>query len=283
MGNPPNAPWPGQGAQPPPGPPPGPPDGPGWRPPGPYTPPPPGGGGAGKVALLVGLVAGGLVLVLVVAVVVFVVTGEEDGGPGGGGEVRLRVGKIAGGAEATPLPDGALVMARPGVTSPVVDVYEDFACPHCGDFDRMHDPMLKQLAVSGQAKIVFRPMVIFSPGNEPAYGNSLRAASALRCVGDGAAWLAYQDALYRHQPATLQTPGYRIDDLLRWASGIVSEKGFRSCVENQRYAEDVKEVSRRYIGSGISSTPAVRVNGRTLGSQEIASADALRRAIEAAS
>lgn len=297
MGSPPNAPWPGQGAQPPHGPPPGPPGphggppggpppgGPGWRPgpPGPYgSPPPPGGGGGGRAALLIALGAGGLVLVLVVAVVGFVALRGDDGGEGGGG-VPLRVGKIAGGAEATPLPDGALAMARPGVASPVVDVYEDFACPHCGDFDRMHDPMLKQLAVAGKAKVVFRPMVVFGEGNQPAYGNSLRAAAALRCVGDGARWLTYQDALYSHQPASLQTPGYSTDDLVQWASGIVTGDDFESCVRTQRLAGSVKEVSRRYIDDGVTGTPSVRVNGRTLGSQEISSAEALRRAIEAAS
>ncbi|MCP9971533.1 DsbA family protein [Actinomadura madurae] len=176
MGNPPNPPWPGQpgpgGPQPPYGPPPVPPGGPapgmpggpGWRP-GPPPPPRKGGGG-----LVVALVGGGLVLVLVLvaAVVLVVQSGDDEGGGGGGGtEVPLRVGKIAGGAEARPLADGSLEMARPGVTAPVVDIYEDFACPPCGAFDRRHDPMLKQLAVAGRAKVVFHPMLIFGESAQP--------------------------------------------------------------------------------------------------------------------
>ncbi|TMQ91435.1 protein-disulfide isomerase, partial [Actinomadura soli] len=202
----------------------------------------------------------------------------------GGDDVQLKVGQIAGGAEATPLADGSLAMARPGVTAPVVDVYEDFACPHCGTFDRMHDPMLKELAVSGRAKVVFHPMVIFSTSVQPAHGNAVRAAAALRCVGDGARWLSYQDALYSHQPATLSTEGYATAELISYAGSLgLTGDGFTSCVRNQRYAESVRTVSQGLISSGVQSTPSVRVNGRTLDKSDTDSPDALRRAIEAAS
>jgi protein-disulfide isomerase len=232
---------------------------------------------------VIGLVAGGLVLVLALATAVFLVTRGDDEG-GDGGDIQLRVGKIAGGAEATPQADGSLAMARPGVTSPVVDVYEDFACPHCGDFDRKHDPMLKELAVSGRAKVVFRPMLVFNESRQPAHDNSLRAAAALRCVGDGARWLSYQDALYANQPSSLDTPGYSTEELISHAAKLgLTGDDFTSCVESQRYARSVQTVSQGYIASGIQGTPAVQVNGRTLGSSEIESPEALRRAIESAS
>jgi protein-disulfide isomerase len=244
-------------------------------------PPPPRKGGGGLALALIG---GGLVIVLIIAgVVVLALQSRDGGGGGGGGGDELRVGKIAGGAEATPMPDGSLVMARPGVTAPVVDIYEDFACPHCGDFDRKHDPMLKQLAVAGRAKIVFRPMVIFGEGNQPAHGNALRAAAALRCVRDGARWLSYQDALYAHQPPSLQTEGYSTEALLLYGADLVkADDGFASCVKSRRHAESVQKVSRGYISSGLPGTPSVRVDGRTLGSSDIESPEALRRAIEAA-
>lgn len=287
MGNPPNPPWPGQGGPqpsygPPPGPPggpfPGPPPGPGWQPG-----PPPRKGGGGLVLALVG---GGLVVVLVIvaAVVLAVQSGDDGGDDGTGGGGELRVGKIAGGAEATPRPDGSLEMARPGVTSPVVDIYEDFACPPCGDFDRRHDPMLKQVAVEGRAKVVFHPMVIFGESTQPAHDNSMRAAAALRCVSDGAHWLSYQDALYAHQPASESTTGYTTRELLSWAEPLGLTGGdFTSCVEDQRHAASVKTVSQGYVSSGVRGTPSVRINGRTLDSSDTQTPDALRRAIEAAS
>ncbi|WP_131742619.1 DsbA family protein [Actinomadura roseirufa] len=297
MAYPPNAPWPDQpGSRPgsppgygPPPMPPGPPGPPGpggmppgmpggaWQPP----PPPPPRRGAGLVIALAG---GGLVVVLVVVAAVVLLTrsgGDDDGG--GGAAAPLKPGQIAGGAVATPGDDGSLTMARPGVTSPVVDVYEDFACPHCGAFDRMHDPMLKELAVSGRAKIVFRPVVIFAPGAEPAYGNSLRAAAALRCVGDGARWLSYQDALYSHQPASLESKGYDTSDLVSYGApfGLAGDD-FSGCVKSQRYAAEVKAVRERYLASGLQGTPSVRVNGRQLDQSDTGDPERMRRAIEAA-
>ncbi|TDC94870.1 protein-disulfide isomerase [Actinomadura sp. 7K507] len=221
---------------------------------------------------------------LAAATVLFFAFQGDSGDGGGGGDLQLKAGKIAGGAEATPLPDGSLAMARPGVTSPVVDVYEDFACPHCGDFDRKHDPMLKELAVSGDAKVVFRPMLVFNESNQPAHDNSLRAAAALRCVGDGARWLSYQDALYANQPSSLTSAGYPKEDLISFAAELgITGDDFTSCVESQRYAESVKKVSQGYISSGVQGTPSVQVNGRTLSSSEIDTPDAMRRAIQAAS
>ncbi|MGI5202943.1 DsbA family protein [Spirillospora sp. CA-108201] len=241
--------------------------------------PPPGRRGGG--GLVVALVGGVLVLVLVVAAVfVFVVQGGDEGG---GGEEQMRVGKIAGGAEATPLADGSLTMARPGVTAPVVDIYEDFACPPCGAFDRRHDPMLKRLAVEGRAKVVFHPMLIFGEATQPAHDNSLRAAAALRCVTDGAHWLSYQDALYAHQPANENATGYLTKDLLTYAEPLgLTGDDFTSCVKSQRHAGSVKTVSQGYVSSGIQGTPSVRVNGRTLSQSDTESPDALRRAVEAA-
>jgi protein-disulfide isomerase len=232
------------------------------------------------------LVGGGLVVVLaIVAVVVFALQRDSGGDGGdGGGDVQLRAGEIAGGAEALPLADGSLAMSRPGVTAPVVDIYEDFACPPCGAFDSKHDPMLKQLVVEGRAKVVFHPMVVFGESTQPAHDNSLRAASALRCVGDGAHWLSYQDALYANQPKSESSTGYTTDQLLSLAEPLgLTGDDFTSCVKSRRYASSVKTVSQGYISSGIQGTPTVRVNGRKLDTADVESPEALRRAIEAAS
>jgi protein-disulfide isomerase len=172
-------------------------------------------------------------------------------------------------------------MTRPGVERPLVEVYEDFACPPCGNFDRMVDPVLKELAVAGKAKVVYRPMVIFSKGREPMYGNSLRAASAMRCFSDGARWLAYQDALYAHQPPSETSEGYATADLISYARPLgITDAAFQTCVKEQQRAGAVLAVSRGYVAGGISGTPTVRVNGQALSSSEVGSAAQVRAAIE---
>ncbi|QFG25778.1 thioredoxin domain-containing protein [Actinomadura sp. WMMB 499] len=237
------------------------------------------------IAIVAGAIAVVVVVVIAAAAVGFVLSGEEEGGGGGrGGEVRLQVGEIVGGANATPGEDGSLAMARPGVSSPVVDVYTDFACPHCGTFDKANDPMLKELAVAGEAKVVFHPMVVFDESRQPAHGNALRAASALRCVGHGSRWLSYQDALYEHQPSSLETEGYATSELISVGreAGVPGAE-FERCVREEWYAAEVERVSDGYIDSGVRGTPTVQVNGRTLDQDDIGTPEALRKAIEAAS
>ncbi|MBW8480821.1 DsbA family protein [Actinomadura parmotrematis] len=289
MGNPS---WPGQ--QPPGGY--GPPPGTPWNPGGPPAGPPPGmpGGPYGPPpvpprkrgpGLVIGLIAAGVVVLAVAVIGIVALTKNDDdgGGGGGGAAVELRTGEIAGGAQAVPGSDGSLAMARPGVERPLVEIFEDFACDHCGTFDKMHDPMLKELAVAGRAKVVFRPMVVFGTSQRPAYDNSVRAAAAQRCLGDGARWLAYQDALYAHQPATLDTPGFRVEDLVSYAAPLgITGADFRTCVTSQRYARSVLDVSRGYVASGLQGTPSVRLDGTWLTSDRTSSADALRAAIESA-
>lgn len=77
--------------------------------------------------------------------------------------------------------------------------------------------------------------------------------------------------------------GYKIDDLISYGApyGLTGDD-FKKCVTSQQYAGRVAAVSQGYIAAGLQGTPAVKIDGRTVSSTDTASADALRRAIEAA-
>ena len=203
MSQPPSGPYP-EGNEPPAyGPPPGPqpygpqpygppPYGPGYGPqsygpdgPQPYGPPPYGSypppygppprrSGRG---LVVGLVAGLAVLAVCVAVTAVLILRDDAKDTK---DAKGRPAALPGGVTATTGGDGTVTMAKSGVQRPVVDVYEDFQCPACKEFDQVNDATLKSLAAQGQAKVVYHPIVIFS--EEPLAGNSLRAAAAAHPV-----------------------------------------------------------------------------------------------------
>jgi protein-disulfide isomerase len=271
---PPYGPPPPYGAQPPPY---GPPPPYGQQPP--YGGPPPSGpayeppqGRRSRSGLVVGLIAGGLVLVVCVVVTAFLVMRDKGGhGP----PVALPPGVVA-----TTAGDGTVVMGKPGVAGPVVDVFEDFQCPVCKEFHRINDATLKHLAGEGHAKVVYRPIVIF--GTEPLSGNSLRASAAAHCVGDGIRWLAFQDQLFANQPPE-GAAGFSPDQLVSYGSAAgITDSRFKLCVQSQRYATDVQQASRAAIQSGVNGTPTVRVNGRALPTDETLTAVGLRHAVETA-
>jgi protein-disulfide isomerase len=261
------------GAQPPLyGPPPGgpPPYGPPPYGPAPYGPPGPRRGrGTG---LVVGLLAGAVVLIVCVAVTAYLLLQQDD--------VSGKPVALPDGVTADANPDGLVTMAKPGVTRPVVDVFEDFQCPVCREFHRVNDATLKEIAAQGKGKVVYHPIVIFS--SEPMQGNSLRASAAAHCVRDGARWLSYQDQLFAHQPVE-GSPGFAADDLVAYGSAAgVTDSGFASCVRSGRYTADVRSATQTAIAGGINGTPTVKLNGTPLELNETLSATGLRAAVDAA-
>ena len=111
------------------------------------------------------LVLGGaaLVVLLVVGVGYAVLTygqGDEYDGPL---------------ATTTLQDDGSVVMADEGVEAPVVEVYADYQCPACRQFELLNGDLLKERAAEGEAIVHFRPVSIFAQQPVPISSNSLRA------------------------------------------------------------------------------------------------------------
>ncbi|MBL0888158.1 DsbA family protein [Myceligenerans indicum] len=86
--------------------------------------------------------------------------------------------------------------------APQLDVYVDFMCPICGQFEQMNGADIAQLRESGEVALVVHPVAILdrmSSGTE----YSTRAASSAAWVADKApeAFVEYHDLLFANQPA----------------------------------------------------------------------------------
>ncbi|MFI6298112.1 DsbA family protein [Nonomuraea sp. NPDC050790] len=190
------------------------------------------------------LVAAGVAACVVLAVLAVVAFSEPSGNQGA--------------YQLTRQPDGSMVLARPGVTAPVLDLYEDFDCPVCKQLHAAVDPTIQRLAKAGSVKVVFHPVTIFR--DEPMRSNSVRAAAAARCV-PAANWLAFRDQLYAIQPAPHGTAsGFTPEELVgaaRKAGASVDE-----CVSTQTFAG--QHLSEN-AGPRLDGTPTVLFNGQMLG------------------
>lgn len=174
--------------------------------------------------------------------------------------------------------DGTVVLAKPGVTGPVVDVYEDYQCPACRQMEETSGATLKNLATEGKAKVVYHMITIF--GQEPTRGNSLRASAASRCVADGDKWLAYHEKLYKNQPSETVN-GFALDDLVKWGKDAgITDPGFESCVRSQEKAAEHQEYSNKILSTGkITGTPTVMIDGKPLDGNTAFVPSALRDAV----
>ncbi|MFE5310508.1 DsbA family protein [Isoptericola sp. NPDC056605] len=86
--------------------------------------------------------------------------------------------------------------------APVVDVYLDYMCPVCGQFEQTNAADIDEMVAAGDATVVYHPVSILdrlSAGTD----YSTRAASAAAYVADKApdAFPAFHAALFTNQPA----------------------------------------------------------------------------------
>ncbi|MBP2702282.1 thioredoxin domain-containing protein [Microbispora sp. RL4-1S] len=174
--------------------------------------------------------------------------------------------------------DGTVVMARPGVTAPVLDVYEDYQCPACKQMEETSGSTIKNLAAEGKAKVVYHVITIFQ--QEPTRSNSLRAANAARCVTDGSEYMKFHDLLYSRQPSETQT-GFSVDDLLKWGKEAgVTSSGFESCVRGQSKVAAQEQFTSKIMATGkITGTPTVMLDGKPLDTSVVFVPSDLRDAV----
>src|SRR5919112_5264759 len=75
-----------------------------------------------------------------------------------------------------------------------VDIYEDFMCPICREFETASGATLKQLAANGKVTIRYHPIAILDEAsNGTRY--STRAAAAAAAAAEGGRFTAYHDVL----------------------------------------------------------------------------------------
>ncbi|GAB3205932.1 DsbA family protein [Marinactinospora thermotolerans] len=129
--------------------------------------------------------------------------------------------------------DGSVVMATEGAQAPVVEVYADYQCPACRQFEAVNGDNLKQLAAEGKAIVHYRPVSIFSQRPDPISTNSLRGAAAARAAADHGAFVEYNDLLFENQP-TEGREGFSVDELKEWGEEAgITDPAFAERIDSE--------------------------------------------------
>ena len=140
---------------------------------------------------------------------------------------------------------------------PVIDIYEDFQCPVCAQFQAAQGDYLESLIADKKATVVYHTLSFLGP-------ESIAAANAAACSADEGKFLDYTKMLYITQPK--ENSGAWTNNSLAAAGesvGITSQK-FSSCVTNGKYADWVGNVAKAGADKNVNSTPTVFINGKEL-------------------
>ena len=158
--------------------------------------------------------------------------------------------------------DNSVTMAQPGVSTPVLDVYEDFECPACGAFERTDGGLIQRLAFQGKVKVVYHPFTI--SGTQPQEASSVRAWAAVKCAPANM-WARYHNALYAAALTKSEAGTFTVGALVRLGKEVgIASPDFGQCVRSQRYSALDAPVSDEIANSGLTSLPVLKLNGHTI-------------------
>ena len=130
--------------------------------------------------------------------------------------------------------------------------FSDYECPFCARFASNLDDILKNN--EGRIRYVLRDFPL-----ETIHPNAFKAAEAANCAGDQGQYWAMHDVMF----ANNQQLG--IDRLKEYASQLKLDRNqFEECLNNDKYAEEVRNDLMDGQLYQVTGTPTFFINGRRL-------------------
>uniref|UniRef100_A8M4J7 DSBA oxidoreductase n=1 Tax=Salinispora arenicola (strain CNS-205) TaxID=391037 RepID=A8M4J7_SALAI len=158
-----------------------------------------------------------------------------------------------------------------------IDLYEDYLCPACKQFQEVSGETIDQLADEGKARVVFHPVAYLNRFSTTEY--STRASAATGCASAGGKFREFSEALFVQQPPEngAQLSNDQLIDI-GTAAGLDRDT-FGTCVRDGTYLSWTEHVTEQASRSEITGTPTILVNGEQVNNW---SPESIRAAVEAA-
>ena len=173
---------------------------------------------------------------------------------------------------ATSAKDGIVILpGKAKAGAPVVELFFDYQCPNCKQFEGAYGASLKSLAEAGEIALHYRNMTFLD--NNLNNDASLRAGIGAACSDFAGKYSEFHDQIFANQPAK-EGDGYSDDVLRDSIPAAVGISGadlttFQACYKNQTTKAWVSGSNEAAAKDGVNSTPSVRVNGKDLPLQTI--------------
>lgn len=204
------------------------------------------------------IVTAGVVGVLGLAAVVGVIaaSGDKDSGSDKAGPVVAPSGSIEGDKPAIPT-------GKTDAPS-TLQIWEDFRCPACAQFENVMRDSIHELEATGALKAEYHLATLID-GNMGGSG-SLRAANAAACAQDAGKFTPYHDTLYTNQPQETDDAFGKNDKLIELAAKVpgLDTPSFRSCVQDGTHDSWVEKSNEAFQNGGFRGTPSVLLNGESI-------------------
>ncbi|MFE4970880.1 DsbA family protein [Kitasatospora sp. NPDC056651] len=147
-----------------------------------------------------------------------------------------------------------------------MEIYEDFRCPVCKHFEAANGETVKKLTEDGQIKVNFH-LAAFLDKNLGGRGSRTALAAAGAALNEGVdKFKAFHDVLYANQPDEREDGFGDVNHILDLAGQVPGLKtdAFVKAVTDKTYAPWAAKVSDAFNDSGVTGTPTVKVDGKTV-------------------
>ncbi len=229
-----------------------------------------GGSGANKI-----VVATVVVIVAIIAVVGGVVWSQSKQEAAVGTSTAVPAGASMGGGFP------AFADATPVSGAPTMDLYEDFQCPVCKQFEAQLGSTIQGLAAQGKLKLNYHVLNFLD--DKTGAQNSTPAANGAFCAAADGKFQEFHNAVFADQVAE----GQDVTDaqLAKWAgvAGITGDPltTWTKCVSDGTYTRYVNSVNEAAFKiPSFKGTPTVIINGKDVDISTIATPELLTKAVE---
>lgn len=175
-------------------------------------------------------------------------------------------------AAAVQVMDNGVIRSGDQNVDVTLDIYEDFLCPACGQFEAQYGEQITQAIEDGTIAVRFH-LINFLDGNSGSGDYSTRAAAGAQCIaetGDRAAFSAYHSGLFAPgtQPPEDRSPDLSNEQLAEIAKTVGANDEAVACIssgDKMDAATAAAEFSTKELSDktgGQVSTPSV-FNGGT--------------------
>jgi protein-disulfide isomerase len=152
-----------------------------------------------------------------------------------------------------------------------IDLYLDFRCPHCKDFEDETGATIDKMLDDGTATVTYWPLAFVNPDSSPRLANAFANAAA---AGKAR---SYADQLYASYEKSWTT-----DQLVQLGKQLgINDAKFEPGVKGDNYAKWLDSVAKAADARGVTGTPTAFVNNKMLNADQL-TPDGLVAAVGAA-
>jgi len=174
--------------------------------------------------------------------------------------------------------DGVVVTVGKAGAKASIDVYADFLCPICGQFEKTYKTDVEQAINDGKLQVRYHMVPLLNDRSDPP-GYSLDSANAALAAADAGKFLQFHDALFANQPEEGKR-GYDKAQLIKLGADVgITDPAFAQTINAGTYDQQVNTAFQQIendpklaqdFGNGHSGfgTPTVTANGAIVNWQD---------------